>query len=204
MGREILSQRFSRASHSVILTDREIQIALEHGSILIDPSPDERAYSSTSVDLTLDSSLSIFKDNSSGIETAVDPGAAHFNYEKALAALVSPIKIGADGYLFEPNRLVLAWTREYIELKAHARLAARVEGKSSLARLGIAVHVTAPTIHAGFEGQIRLEMYNHGRIPLRLRAGMRICQLIFEQTLGVPVQGYKGRFSGQRSKREKG
>lgn len=188
----------------MILTDREIQIALEHGSILIDPPPDERAYSSTSVDLTLDSSLSIFKESPSGIETAVDPGALNFNHEKALAALLSPITIGDDGYLFAPNRLVLAWTREYIELKAHARLAARVEGKSSLARLGIAVHITAPTIHAGFEGQIRLEMYNHGKVPLRLRAGMRICQLIFEQTLGVPVQGYKGRFSGQRSKKEKG
>ncbi len=137
---------------------------------------------------------------------AVDPGAPDFDHEKALAALLEPaITISArKGFLFEPNRLLLAWTREYVKLEPHARIAARVEGKSSLARLGIAVHITAPTIHAGFEGQIRLEMYNHGKLPVRLRVGMRICQLILEQTLGVPVQGYKGRFSGQASAKKKG
>ena len=57
--------------------------------------------------------------------------------------------------------------------------------------------LTAPTIHAGFDGHIRLEMVNHGKVPIRLRVGMRICQLIFEQTLGTPDKGYKGQFSGQ-------
>lgn len=184
---------------SVILTDREIQIALEQRSIIIEPMPDERAYSSTSVDLTLDPALSEFAEHPCGIESAVDPGAANFNHETALSTLLKPIEIDENGYLFSPGKLILAWTQEYIKLEPHARLAARVEGKSSLARLGIAVHITAPTIHAGFEGQIRLEMYNHGKVPVRLRKGMRICQLIFEQTLGVPVLGYKGRFSGQRS-----
>lgn len=187
----------------MILTDREIQIALEHGSIVIEPAPDERAYSSTSVDLTLDEALSEFKDSPGGVETIVDPGAPDFNHEKALSSLLTPIVIPDAGYVFHPGKLVLAWTREYVKLVPHGRLAARVEGKSSLARLGIAVHITAPTIHAGFEGQIRLEMYNHGKVPLRLRTGMRICQLIFEQTLGVPVQGYKGRFSAQTSKKKK-
>ncbi|MEZ5888805.1 MAG: hypothetical protein R3D52_00230 [Xanthobacteraceae bacterium] len=60
------------------------------------------------------------------------------------------------------------------------------------------VHITAPTIHAGFDGRIRLEMVNHGKIPIRLRPGMRICPLIFEQTLGTPEKGYQGQFSGQR------
>jgi dCTP deaminase len=190
----------------VILTDREIQIALESGSLVIDPAPDARAYSSTSVDLTLDRSLSAYKENPSGVETAVDPGAQNFDHEKALAALLEPpVTIDAkDGYLFQPGRLVLAWTREYVKLEPHARIAARIEGKSSLARLGIAVHITAPTIHAGFDGQIRLEMFNHGKMPVRLRPGMRICQLIFELTLGVPVQGYKGRFAGQTSTKKKG
>jgi dCTP deaminase len=190
----------------VILTDREIQIALEHGLIRIEPAPDESAYSSTSVDLTLDENLSQFRKRPSGVETAIDPGAPNFNHEQALQDLLEPrIKIPPrNGHLFEPGRLLLAWTREYIKLEPHARIAARVEGKSSLARLGIGVHITAPTIHAGFEGQIRLEMYNHGMMPVRLRAGMRICQLILEQTLGVPVQGYKGRFSRQSSTRKKG
>jgi dCTP deaminase len=92
---------------------------------------------------------------------------------------------------------VLAWTKEYVNLVSYNRVAARVEGKSSLARFGLAIHVTAPTIHAGFDGHIRLEMVNHGKLPIRLRTGMRICQLIFEQTLGTPEKGYQGQFSGQ-------
>jgi len=106
-------------------------------------------------------------------------------------------EIGEAGRASTPRRLVLAWTREYVNLKFDARLAARVEGKSSLSRLGLAVHVTAPTIHSGFDGRIRLEIINHGPLPIRLRSGMRICQLIFEQTLGTPERGYRGQFSGQ-------
>ncbi|WP_244486858.1 dCTP deaminase [Aurantimonas sp. Leaf443] len=113
------------------------------------------------------------------------------------------MRIDAEqGYGFKPGQLILAWTKEYVQLKPHSRLAARVEGKSSLARLGIGVHVTAPTIHAGFEGQIRLEMLNHGRLPVKLKPAMRICQLIFEQTVGTPVSGYRGRFSGQTPQRK--
>jgi dCTP deaminase len=89
---------------------------------------------------------------------------------------------------------------EYVNLPMDSRLAARVEGKSSLARIGVGVHITAPTIHAGFEGQIRLEIMNHGHLPVTIKPGMRICQLIFEQTLGTPERGYKGKFSGQKSK----
>jgi dCTP deaminase len=86
-----------------------------------------------------------------------------------------------------------------VTLVSHNRIAARIEGKSSLARLGLGVHITAPTIHAGFAGQIRLEMINHGKVPIRMRVGMRVCQLIFEQTLGTPEKGYQGQFSGQVS-----
>ena len=188
----------------MILTDREIQIALEHGAIIIDPLPTEQAYSSTSVDLTLDSSLSEYREGAKGLDRIADPGLPDFDHEAAAAELLTQITIPKGGYVFEPKHLVLAWTREYVELKTQARLAARVEGKSSLARYGIMVHMTAPVIHAGFPGQIRLEMFNNGKIPVRLRAGMRICQLVFEQTLGTPVRGYKGRFSGQTAGKRKG
>jgi dCTP deaminase len=92
---------------------------------------------------------------------------------------------------------VLGWTEETVELPTHARLAARVEGKSSLARLGIGIHVTAPTIHAGFKGPIQLEFCNHGNLRIKVIPGMPVCQLIFEQTLGTPEKGYKGQFFGQ-------
>ena len=78
-----------------------------------------------------------------------------------------------------------------------SRVAARVEGKSFLARLAIGIHVTAPTIHAGFNGPIQLEICNHGPLRVKIVAGMRVCQLIFEQTLGTPAKGYAGQFLGQ-------
>ncbi len=82
-------------------------------------------------------------------------------------------------------------------LPVHSRLAARVEGKSSLARLGIGVHLTASTIHCGFSGAIQLEILNSGPNEIILDAGMRICQLIFETTTGTPEKGYQGLFLNQ-------
>ena len=183
----------------MILTDREIKIAVERGLILIDPPPDsEVAFSSTAVDLTLDATLITFDVQLPGIEQVIDPSQA--NVSDILQQLTKSENIPNGGYLLPPKILVLAWTREYVGLDIGTRIAARVEGKSSLARLGLGVHVTAPTIHAGFTGQIQLEMVNHGNVPIRLRAGMRICQLIFETTLGTPERGYKGQFSGQTAK----
>jgi dCTP deaminase len=186
----------------MILTDREIQIALECQSIKIEPPPTEASYSSTSLDLTLDENLTVFKSAIPGVAMCIDTTAPGFDHEETLAGLTEQIRIDQNtGYDFVPNKLILAWTTEYIELNPQARLAARVEGKSSLARLGIGVHITAPTIHAGFKGQIRLEMMNHGILPIKLRKGMKICQLIFEQTIGTPVIGYRGRFAGQTTVR---
>jgi len=181
----------------LILTDREIQIAIERELIKIDPRPDEKAFSSTSVDLTLDSSLTSFKTQKDGVEAVIDPNHVDFSPETSLSDLTELIEIPNEGFPLAPKILVLAWTREYVDLKTDARLAGRVEGKSSLARLGLGIHVTAPTIHSGFNGRIRLEMINHGTLPIKLNVGMRICQLIFEATLGTPERGYQGRFSGQ-------
>jgi dCTP deaminase len=188
----------------MILTDREIQMAQEAGGILIDPEPDSSAYSSTTVDLTLDKTLSIFEKNLGGTKTILDPSSKEFSHEQVLAKHTYPEIIGSDGYVYAPGDMILAWTREYVELRPHGKVAARVEGKSSLARLGISIHLTAPTIHAGFKGQIRLEMMNHGKNPIILREGMKICQLIFEMTTGTPVAGYRGRFSEQRAGGNKG
>jgi dCTP deaminase len=101
----------------------------------------------------------------------------------------------------------LGWTLERIQLPHRSRLAGRVEGKSSLARLGLGVHVTAPTIHAGFGSTdldsaflgnpIQLEIWNTGPVPIVLKTGLRICQLIFEQVDGTPEQGYGGQFATQ-------
>src|SRR5215470_13044372 len=185
----------------MILTDREIEIAIQRGLIKIQPPPNfDVVLSSTSIDLTLDQNLRIFTTDATGIEKSIDPTKAGFNSDAAIQDTTKHEKIPTKGYLLEPDILTLAWTAEYVTLDIGTRIAARVEGKSSLARLGLGVHVTAPTIHAGFAGQIQLEMINHGHLPITIKPHMRICQLIFEQTLGTPDRGYKGQFSGQKAK----
>jgi dCTP deaminase len=102
---------------------------------------------------------------------------------------------------------VLGWTIERIRLPYHSRIAARVEGKSSLARLGLGVHVTVPTVHAGFGFKetvpdhpgtpLQLEIWHVGPLPIRLMSGMPICQLIFEEVHGTPEKGYAGMFADQ-------
>lgn len=177
----------------MILTDREIQIALSSEQILIDPPPGIEAFSSTTVDLTLDSRITVFKEDlaDSAIERTIDPSHQSFNAERTIAEITEPLKIENEGYVLGPQTLILGWTAERVELPIHSRLAARVEGKSSLARLGLGVHITAPTVHCGFKNRIRLEIVNHGKVPIRLRAGMRICQLVFEHTFGTPEKGFE-------------
>jgi dCTP deaminase len=64
----------------------------------------------------------------------------------------------------------------------------------------LGVHVTAPTIHAGFPGTIQLELVNHGPLPIKLRAGMAICQLIIETIKGTPSKAHKSQFHGQSAR----
>jgi dCTP deaminase len=182
----------------MILTDREIKLSVAGGQIGIEPAPEADSYASTSVDLTLASLLRIYKAPVTGASTVIDPSIPNFSAKDLIESLTDHRDIHLDdGYNLPVDKFVLAWTREKINLKEHSRIAARVEGKSSLARLGLAIHVTAPTIHAGFRGPIQLEIKNHGSLPIRLRTGMKICQLIFETTLGMPDRAYKGQFLGQ-------
>jgi dCTP deaminase len=159
----------------VILTDREIQLALEKKQIFIDPLPPVDHYTSTSVDLTLDPDLTIFNDDleDDALENIIDPSHKTFIAERIIARISKRILIDQGGYVLTPKKLILGSTRERIELPIHARLAARVEGKSSLARLGLGVHITAPTIHSGFGNPIRLEIVNQrlGRVDGDIASG---------------------------------
>jgi len=182
----------------LVLTDREIQVAIENKQIVIEPPPDQLAYSSTSLDLTLSRFLREWKPAAvKGVEQIVCPATDGYKFGEFSAAFSEKKEMVNDGYVLEPGIFVLGWTEESVELPISARLAARVEGKSSLARLGIGIHITAPTIHAGFKGPIQLEICNHGPLKVKLVHTMPVCQLIFEQTLGTPDKGYRGQFYGQ-------
>lgn len=99
-----------------------------------------------------------------------------------------------------PNKLVLARTLETVDfpINPEKSYCARVEGKSSLARCGILIHFTAPTIHAGFTGTITLEIINLGTHKFLLTPGMYICQLIVEEVSGCPVIT-PSKFRGQKT-----
>lgn len=182
----------------MILTDREIQTFLAHKQILIKPAPILERYSSTSVDLTLSSKITVFQfDQIERLQGEVVTLGESFDYKKFKVQFTKTKRI-PDGYAIPPQHFILAWTSENVSLPNHSRIAARIEGKSSLARLGLGIHVTAPTIHAGFDGPLQLEMCNHGPVSLKIVPGMPICQLIFELTLGTPRKGYTGQFQRQK------
>lgn len=178
----------------MILTDREIELALKNGQIIVTPQPDfAKALSSTTLDLTLSDQFATWK---SIAGTTIHPGKPGYTY-KGLEQMQD--RVQQSSFTLPPQGFVLGWTAEEVELPFRSRLAARVEGKSSLARLGVGIHVTAPTIHSGFSGNIQLEIFNSGPHTVVLDQGMAVCQLIFEQTYGTPNKGYGGIFAGQKA-----
>jgi dCTP deaminase len=199
----------------MILSDREIQAAIREKIILIDPSPAETSFTSTALDLTLDGVLLRWKepgDHPSGQPIKLYPFRKGFNIRAMMTDPNYSAKVAIDskeGFELEPHKFVLGYTQQKIYLPNQSRIAARVEGKSSLARLGVGVHVTAPTIHAGFGYNpddndhpglpIQLEIFNIGNQIVVLDIGMPICQLILEEVREVPTRGYQGRFSDQRT-----
>lgn len=148
----------------MILSDRSIKKAIDMGSLKITPLVTENIQPA-SVDLTLMDEFYLF--NKTGLFDPKRPGA---HTEPLLAE---------DSLLMDPGDFILGSTLEAIELPAW--IAAQVGGKSSLARIGIAIHVTAGFIDPGFCGRITLEIKNMGMLPVRLYPGMKIAQIVFEQ-----------------------
>jgi len=199
----------------MILCDREIQALLDEGHLLIDPRPpaDSKQWSSTAVDLTLHGVILEWrpkKPAGGGPTPPIVPFSDNFEVQGMMEDPHYATKIPIDplhGYPLDPRGFILGFTREKVRFPTRCRIAARVEGKSSLARLGLGIHVTAPTIHAGFGAKarqaagapIQLEIFNLGPWTIRLDAGMPICQLIFEEVREVPVAGYSGTFNEQQT-----
>jgi dCTP deaminase len=198
----------------MILSDQEIQAALESGMLLIEPTPDASMFSSTALDLTLDGVVlrwNVPESLPCGQSHKIRPAGEGFDLKAIMddPKVTTKISIGDGGFDLEPKTFALGFTQQRIYLPNRSRLAARVEGKSSLARLGVGIHVTAPTIHAGFGYNpkapenpglpIQLEIFNLGNQTIVLDVGMPICQLIVEEVREVPTKGYQGRFSAQQS-----
>jgi dCTP deaminase len=196
----------------MILSDRETRAAAGRGVIGVSdlPALTDPRWASHSLDLTLDEEISVWKvpSEQSGVEPPIfAPGTPGFKVDPIIRQYTRPDSCAGDGYVLRPGQFVLGWTVEKIKLPYESRIGARIEGKSSLARLGLGIHVTAPTIHPGFgtkEGDprypgspIRLEIWNVGVYRIRLSKGMAICQILFEEVHGVPDAAYVGQFATQ-------
>lgn len=156
----------------MILSDVDIKKAIKEGRIIIKPKPDfKEQLGSSSLDLRLGYDFRVMKHRKNPYVDPSDPS--------TIDGMTDLIKISKnEPYVVHPNEFVLATTFEWVEWADD--LAARVEGRSSLGRLGLVIHSTAGHIDAGWRGNITLELRNIGMVPILLHPKMRVCQLIFE------------------------
>ena len=152
----------------MILSDRSIREALAAGRIVIDPL-DGDAVQPSSVDLRLGDSFRVFRNHTLG----------HIDVKQDLSELTSLVESGDDPFILHPGEFVLGATLERVALPDD--LVARLEGKSSLGRLGLLIHSTAGFVDPGFDGQLTLELSNVANLPITLYPGMRIGQISFQQ-----------------------
>lgn len=161
-----------------ILSDKTIKEYLEEGKIVIDPLKDEQQIQPSSVDMRLGDEFKVFKVIR---KPYIDPK----DEEDIAEYMESSTVPEGETFIIHPNEFALATTQEYV--KVPDDLVARVEGRSSMGRLGVTMHVTAGYVDPGFEGRITLEISNIGAMPVALYPGQRVCQLVFE-TMTTPAE----------------
>ena len=153
----------------VILSDRTIKEQIEAGRIVIEPMGDN-AVQPSSVDLRIDRHFRVFRNHTLGL----------IDVRENLEELTELVEIDDEQpFILHPGEFVLGATLERISVPID--LVARLEGKSSLGRLGLLIHSTAGFVDAGWDGQLTLELSNVANLPITLYAGMKIGQISFQQ-----------------------
>jgi len=162
----------------MVLSDRDIKIALQSGKIKIDPAPDlEVQLGSCSIDLRLGNAFRIFE---SGVHSLID-----LKQSSATEFTKEVIVEEGKAFIIQPGDFVLGTTVERLEVPDD--LLGCLEGRSSIGRLGIIIHSTAASVDPGMRGHITLELANMGKLPVALYPNMRICSISFEQ-LSSPAE----------------
>jgi dCTP deaminase len=176
------------------LSDRDIKKNLASGKIAITPTPDESKIKGISVDLRLDNKFRVFNDHTAPY---IDLSGPRDEVQKIMDTVMGDeIEIAeGDAFFLHPGELALAATFEAVSIPDD--LVGWLDGRSSLARLGLMVHVTAHRIDPGWEGQIVLEIFNSGKLPLALRPGMDICAINFETLSSASDQPYNKRLDAK-------
>src|SRR3954447_10020714 len=177
----------------MILSDRDILHALQEGRIRIDPMPDmQTQLGSVSIDFRLGQTFMVFEHSR---HSFIDP-----RKPQSIGDAMRTIVVGEhESFIMQPGDFALASTVESLELPDD--LLGRLEGRSSIARLGITVHSTAAVFEPGWVGTATMELSNLGRIAVALYPGMRICAFSFEQVsspVSVPYRLKRGnKYAGQ-------
>ena len=178
-------------SPTVLLSDRDIAAEIKAGRVQVEPF-DPKMIQPSSVDVRLDRFFRVFENHK---YESIDPSIEQSELTREVA--VSP----DDYFILHPGEFVLASTYEVITLPDD--IAGRLEGKSSLGRLGLLTHSTAGFIDPGFSGHITLELSNVANLPVKLFPGMKIGQLCLiklsspaEHPYGSAIYG--SRYQGQR------
>ena len=178
----------------MVLSDVDIKRYIELGKIRISPDLPPEQYGSCSVDFRLGAEFNIFEYSRHPYIDLRDKGGIH---DLMRAVTVAP----DEPFVLQPHEFVLAITEETLELDDD--VLGRLEGRSSLGRIGIIVHGTAGLFDPGWRGKATLELSNLGRMPVALYPGMRICSFTFEQvSTPVSVPYYKkpgNKYAGQTS-----
>ncbi|MFL6161746.1 MAG: dCTP deaminase [Jatrophihabitantaceae bacterium] len=175
----------------MLLSDRDIHAEVEAGRLQLDPW-DPTLVQPSSIDVRLDRFFRVFNNQQ---YTHIDPA----QQQDDLTTLVEPA--GDNPFVLHPGEFVLGSTLEVVTLPHD--LASRLEGKSSLGRLGLITHATAGFIDPGFSGHITLELSNVANLPITLWPGMKIGQLCVFR-LSSPAEHpygserYGSRYQGQR------
>jgi dCTP deaminase len=176
----------------VILSDRSIREAIDAGRIVIEPLG-EGCIQPSSVDLHIDRYFRVFRNHTMG----------HIDVKEDLEALTELVEVGKDDvFILHPGEFVLGASAERIGVPDD--LVGRLEGKSSLGRLGLLIHSTAGFIDAGWDGHITLELSNVANLPITLYPGMKIGQISFLQMTTPADQPYGTGTLGSKYKGQRG
>jgi dCTP deaminase len=176
----------------VLLSDRDISAELDSGRVVLDPY-DPAMLQPSSIDVRLDRFFRLFDNHKYPV---IDPAAE----QPDLTRLVEVE--GDEPFVLHPGEFVLGSTFEQVTLPDD--VAARLEGKSSLGRLGLLTHSTAGFIDPGFSGHVTLELSNVATLPITLWPGMKIGQLCFFRLTSPALQPYGSGASGSRYQGQRG
>ena len=175
----------------MLLSDRDIRLELDAGRISLEPL-DREMIQPSSIDVRLDRFFRLFDNHKYDV---IDPAAEQ-------PELTRLVEVGPkEAFVLHPGEFVLASTFEVVTLPDD--VAARLEGKSSLGRLGLLTHSTAGFIDPGFSGHVTLELSNVATLPIKIWAGMKIGQLCFFKLSSAAEHAYGSdrygsRYQGQR------